>query len=829
MGIPKLKSFVEEHFKGWRRRELKGHLVIDGYNLRHHLNKVDWTKGGQLFEFRGKVISFYRSLIDSGIIPIVVLDGIDHMGEKRKTIIKRQKSRMNIVRNYMLDEKMKPEKQTQGIFPALGSSVYMQTLAHLGVNYIVVDGEADDSLVKIANFFNCPLLSSDSDFYIYKLSGGYVTMDRLYRDNVSITADLYYFQDFCSEFGFQDDSCRLIIPALLGGDIISAVVDFQHHLEFFVGDLEEFADGSAMRSVVNYASSFESLSNFMEEVYHEHRSRRATKIRDNCHKSLEIYDSDEKRQIKDFLDTTDLRQFNQAPIPGWVLREYRVGHLSKFLYAVMVIGSYIFDTYIDDPNRESAVVASRPIRRIIYGILGLESATECFRVEYSLSDEDVQASTLLNDRPLPSLSEIPSLSTFHRENLLCSILGCDERATETLDKHWKLALAATVYWNRVCQPPPHLVESLLLCFLVCYHRPREVYNVRRGSPEFRTSEDWIQCLHLLAQWQCCYKDAVSLNQLLMCPFQVICPSQLYNGKLVMYFAEPRHINADFVRSYNRDNVGLFFKLRGVVLPQLQGRPTQRGAWGRGTRGRGRGVGGMDRSFRETIPTSVLARGGGRMFSESQQGPSGSGWGPAGASSRGGHGGYASRPYQPPSHSSQSLAWRDGPESSSMHFHEVPAHHSDYGRREPSSWRQPQSRREPRQSWRQPDDRHMPLPGQAVDDRHPTEPVRYHSEPDFRHTQGGRNSDGPGRSRGSGKTRSRQDSRDRSTRAPPRFQDRDERSSSHTHGDGVESSQPGGDHRSISRGGSHPQTRESQQPWPFSRAGARSRARGRPRK
>lgn len=63
MGIPKLKSFVDLHFIGWQHQELKGYLVIDGYNILYHLNRVDWSHGGQFREFREDVISFYKGVV----------------------------------------------------------------------------------------------------------------------------------------------------------------------------------------------------------------------------------------------------------------------------------------------------------------------------------------------------------------------------------------------------------------------------------------------------------------------------------------------------------------------------------------------------------------------------------------------------------------------------------------------------------------------------------------------------------------------------------------------------------------------------------------------
>ena len=68
----------------------------------------------------------------------------------------------------------KNESVKDKVFPSLGAEVYVNVLEELKIEYIVVDHEADDSIVGIANFYKCPVLSSDSDFYLFNIKGGYV-------------------------------------------------------------------------------------------------------------------------------------------------------------------------------------------------------------------------------------------------------------------------------------------------------------------------------------------------------------------------------------------------------------------------------------------------------------------------------------------------------------------------------------------------------------------------------------------------------------------------------------------------------------------------------
>ena len=61
--------------------------MIDGYNIMHHLWRCDWSHGGQFDEYKDDVKGFYEGLLEGSVKPIVVLDGITHVGRKWSTYI----------------------------------------------------------------------------------------------------------------------------------------------------------------------------------------------------------------------------------------------------------------------------------------------------------------------------------------------------------------------------------------------------------------------------------------------------------------------------------------------------------------------------------------------------------------------------------------------------------------------------------------------------------------------------------------------------------------------------------------------------------------------
>lgn len=552
---------------------MKGRLVVDGDNIKHKLNSQDWSHGGQFYQYGGSVRAFYSNLKRSGVIPVVVLDGIDHTGEKWATILKRRKERLRVMYKSLTKENRESEMRGNNVYPSLSSDVYTQVLADLHIEYVVVDGEADGVIVAMANYYNCPVLSSDSDFYMYTLTGGFLPMERFQKDSNPITAELFRYEDFCAQFRFQDESTRFIIPSLVGNDTISAVLhdrtaDFKTFIEEEVARGENEVPEHPLGVVVLYAAFFESLDAFLVNISRlRHLSRGSqAKLKDNCQKSREMYNCMDTFCINDIREEASVCASNGHPIPSWIVKNYRKGRFSVFLFSMMVINRHILGTFVDDVAKESSTTISLPIRKCIYGIIGQDSQyEEHYRAmgEPRLTSEHIEPSVSINGRPLPQVEKISTLSHPKRENLFLSILHCDGSSLSGVEEGLQLPMAATMYWSRQAQPPPHLVKSLLLCFVMCFRHSKVLKKHFKNSEKFRLSPEWTNNLHYFAQWQSCYKDCISLNQLLKLPLYISSPAFLYDGKLVMHLAEPPNLD---LGSLVADDVQLYHRLLSVVLP-----------------------------------------------------------------------------------------------------------------------------------------------------------------------------------------------------------------------------------------------------------------------
>ncbi|XP_038838758.1 protein asteroid homolog 1-like [Salvelinus namaycush] len=225
MGIQGLTSFIDhsgtflkdDHFRHSR-------LIIDGSNIFHFLyfnSSVDLKHGGDYDDFEDQVCEFFKALRDCGIEPYVVIDGgSDHTDKKFETLRQRAQSKINNLSMGL---------QGDRIIPVLVKQVFKQVLSSLKVPFAQCIFEADQEIASLAQRWNCPVLSNDSDFYIFDIQAGYLPFFHFQWQNVSvqrwssqnyIPCKRYTTTSFCRHFNIN----RQLLPvfaAIAGNDYVN--------------------------------------------------------------------------------------------------------------------------------------------------------------------------------------------------------------------------------------------------------------------------------------------------------------------------------------------------------------------------------------------------------------------------------------------------------------------------------------------------------------------------------------------------------------------------------------------------------------------------------
>ena len=523
MGIPGLTAFINKEFRGWKRQVLKGYLVIDGSSLCHCLYTFQWNNGGEYPQYRTVVLDMFKALLEVQIHPIVVFDGIYIDQGKIDTTLKRRRESIKYV-----SENLASSKFTRNVLPLLTKEVFQLLLKEINVPFYVVDGEADNVIVEVANYYGCPVLGSDSDYFLFNIEGGYIPIERFDWKTRPVSCEVFYMLSFLEEFAIKHEDLRYIVPAIIGNDCLARVYT-DRLINRLVIDRNSVPSGQPVARVMMCLSQYSSVE---ELIQHVHGVPNAYELELNYHKAHETYNCTKQTDPESLLTSCVLKTAQGEAIPNWIVSRYRQGDFSRLSMNALVLTEAILKICPDAPGKASSFYASLLIRQKLYYLLCIPAVVEFTRKGSGISPIKVDS------RPVLAVS--PQLPIPYPLEVLYEVLDCKLSLLEEVEDNWKLVAMAARYWSASIPPHTQLVEALIYCHVVCYTQNAHLNRLRRkcsSSCDFKRSHKRKVALHAFAQWQCCYLDALSVNQLLLDPLKCISPALLYDGTIALFIAE----------------------------------------------------------------------------------------------------------------------------------------------------------------------------------------------------------------------------------------------------------------------------------------------------
>ncbi|CAL8235436.1 unnamed protein product [Boreogadus saida] len=214
MGVKGMLSLLKDYsqiYQDIRFRDSK--LLVDGTNLAYDLyyrSNLDQNRGGEYLAYQVQVQALFTTLADCGIKPYVVMDGGSGTSDiKLDTLVDQARGKVR----RALDAAQKGRRA--GILPPFTTTVFEQTLNDMKVTLVRCFGEADGQLAALAREWSCPVLSTNTDFYIYDLPAGLLHLDHFQWDSVKtsgargyIPCRRYTTSSFCTFFNID----RQLLP-----------------------------------------------------------------------------------------------------------------------------------------------------------------------------------------------------------------------------------------------------------------------------------------------------------------------------------------------------------------------------------------------------------------------------------------------------------------------------------------------------------------------------------------------------------------------------------------------------------------------------------------
>ena len=538
MGIRCLKSFVKKYFRGWKKDQVKGKLIVDisavVSGLYEKITAERATEenelcGGDYVSVSREVSNFFQALVDAGINPIVVLNGTFNY-DKTNTIARRVDEKRKYIANMLAPEEERDHELEKQSFTAryLSTDATIDSVKRIvGDDHLLIpDYEADVDIACLAIHHQCPVLSNDSDFYIFPLLYGYIPYSKLHWSNTKggvIYGEFYYYQLFCEQFGIYDELLLTVIPAIVGNDTIPKLDKM--YLEMIMPQKDCTNDFLILEDAIKYVARFGTFDACLTSLRQEKLFGLIKSIQHAYREYFYLPLFKPRNSL-----ATDLICKDGSSIPLFLLKKYRKGNFYKLVLDVLVYHKAHFSTAVEDMSQSWCCLIGVPIRRAIYGILCGSDACilESQRCPNATSQVEVEIKSITyvmyNEKeiPLPTFQSCGSeLDAEYGKKILYGILNARKEDFENIPKDYQLLLAITRYWYKHCTI--NKKDILLNAFILLLQLSKEC-NIERSLPVRVPAKPLFPMAffaHAFAQWQSLYRDIKILNQLLQEPLKLL--------------------------------------------------------------------------------------------------------------------------------------------------------------------------------------------------------------------------------------------------------------------------------------------------------------------
>ncbi|PIO03587.1 hypothetical protein AB205_0191260 [Aquarana catesbeiana] len=578
MGIQGLMSFVGSNRNFCNNVQMRNtKLIIDGNNLYHKLyfdSGLDLVHGGDYAAFTDILNKFFESLAVCNIEAYVVFDGgCDISDKKLETQKERFKEKIRMAANLSTGK-------GGSVLPLLIREVFLQVLKKMNVPFVQCFAEADKEIVALANLWNCPVLTFDSDFCIFEIKAGYCPLNSFQWKNIGtikesqdcyIPAHSFSAQRLCNYFNNLNMSLLPLFAVLTGNDYISlrALETFFSRVHFPIGNVSHSGRKHVqIQGLLHWLSRFADVEEAMENVLKYLNLKDRESARQLLYSAMEEYNLNETVNLEPFFHgglyvSPTAVQLN---LPDWVQNALAKGSLSPLLSDALVLRRVFLHAQVEDFRRMSAHSVTQPIREVIYALLlnmyqsSQAELQECKRtkrifveefnrLETSVRRSKVEISFISEDcNEDLSLQNLPGLSSATSLKLLLRTIEVKMTDLKSVPPAHHLTLATLCYWIQHADPKVKVHHFKAVLIGIVYGE----INGNLNRPEFQGDGPQAVCeqmkqiksegaqhrklnledLHILCQWQCCLQMVLSLNHLLCTPLLVPDLTRLYNGSLV---------------------------------------------------------------------------------------------------------------------------------------------------------------------------------------------------------------------------------------------------------------------------------------------------------
>ncbi|XP_065300212.1 single-strand DNA endonuclease ASTE1 isoform X1 [Dermacentor albipictus] len=512
MGVHGLSSFftLNPDLSEWRNLH-STKLVVDGNNLIYMIyftSNLECVYGGDYDGYATAIRNYFAVFKACGIELILVFDGgHDVSNRKLKTTQRRLQERLATAKAIA-----KTGAPNLKILPILAHEVFKDVVRELGIPVFQCSFEADEEIAAIANHYECPVASQDSDFYIFNLVGGFIRLDSISTTLQTVTVEngqsmnalscrWYHVDNLLGHFPGFDKSMLPLFATLMGNDFVNGVM-----FEGFFNSiklprlrskkLKISKQHTKMVGLLYWLSTTSSdlaLSQIMQTLKTARREFTAKVILDTMSR-YEVCTSPFVDKLKDGTKMV-LTDAADSTFPEWFSELYFSGILNPYLINIAAVHKVFHLTQIDCFELESSYACSLPLRQVLYGLVlsvnskskDLASVEEFDREGRNITRRFVEPIlSAAGYGELPRLEEIPTLTDQRRKDLFFRIFGVEsiqDQCPESL--HGLFTVICFWLKNSTLRVNENLFRSFLLGIVLLKLLPRTKLSSRKTSEKLK--------------------------------------------------------------------------------------------------------------------------------------------------------------------------------------------------------------------------------------------------------------------------------------------------------------------------------------------------------
>jgi XPG domain containing len=388
MGISGFTSFLDRTLpnvgtrKEWDSVNASGAeftMIVDGSSFTYHVAKaINWINGPQYDQLASEVKTLALSLA-SLARPLFIFDGnlpLYKINER----LERNSGKLDTIKSILAHTVNGTVcTYASSVLPCFAVQVAIDTLKKLGMNVTVSYGEADCVIAHHSRIYGCPVLSQDSDFFLYDIPA-YIPLNSL-----SFNDGVLYYKVFtpsrtCTCLGLPQSHMPML--AILGGSDYVTGQD----MDQIYSDSPNLNIKSANRQrwpqIILLIKSLASLD-FMEAK----------------EKLISMFNEEHSDTLRIAIEMAS--QHLNSPVvlqPPSTHRELydgmRQGIIHPKIIEVLETQNFWCNPFLENVNDTSCWKSSENVRKLIYSLLNQAEVTEHIRTGHTMGSKLIKTSSL---------------------------------------------------------------------------------------------------------------------------------------------------------------------------------------------------------------------------------------------------------------------------------------------------------------------------------------------------------------------------------------------------------------------------------------------------